>query len=765
MGRLFAVLTAIAALLVLAAGIASHWLSAMDAQKAKSDAAASVSAGLAANLSQQLDTLQKAVDGLAQTPDVVDAFNSGDPNTLQAAAAKLQTTIPYLQSLHLLPAAIGEIGQPQTYPLSFGDMEMARATLTGTVTPVIQGDAENRHLAISSASRDGQKVVGVVLASLKPDLPRQLLAKTPFTLGRIELKQDQLTLASLGEALDTTPTPLKTDIGQSRWQLHTWLQPETSWSDTGLLTAAIGLPALLAVLTFFLGYRKLAAALAEDQSCILAAAKDMMQGRHAGNYPMRVHELQPIIAAMAQFKRVISQGESQAIKEENQDYAFFEESSDNVFLQDIMPGLASTPIKVTEMPAANRQPAKFGEQADSSFEITELSSGEDLFARLSADNTSLSAADFGSQETSVPVSLPQAIPFIGQDICGLVGQKITPQLIGQIGRAFASEAQQRQVKTVIVARDCRQSSPVLAQALIEGIVSAGCDVLDLGIVPAPVLYFVAQHSEGHCGAMVTGGQQSADYNGLKMLLAGDLLQAQTVAPLQTRIDNGDYRQGQTGKVEQNTLFATEYIGVVAEDLHLVRPMTLVVDCVNGATARLAPMLFKTMGCNVIELNCDIDSPVPFASAPVNLAALQQTVRQHQADAGIAFDGDGECLALVDSDGRIVAADRLLMLLAREVLAAKRGANIVYGGSSANGVTAFVKQYGGGLIQAGSGAAALQTKLKENGAVLAGDAEGRFLFQDRWFGFGDALYAAARTVQNLSADTRPSALLFDDLTQG
>lgn len=780
MGRIFGIIAGISALMIMLVGSGTYWFSAADAKNAKREAVDAIVNNLSTSLSMQMDTLQKSVDGLAQAPEVIAALSSGNPEIIKATAAKLQTTIPHNLRLRLLLPTVNDLDESQMPHMGFGDLEMMRATLTGKPSPVIQGDADDRHLAVTSAVSDGQRVVGVVLASINPDLPKQLVSRTQIANGFIELKQDQVVLASLGKTVDKSADPTSIPVANTRWKIETWVAVGASLGDMGLLGAIIGIPALMGCLAFFIGYRKLTDFFRQDQSSILKAAKDMIQGKQVGNYPMQLEEMQPIIAAMAQFKRVISQGNQTYSKgsDENKD-AFFEESFDLDFLEDTTPietkPLESAPISVSNLssPVADEPGSDEWQSLSQDIEATPAApipeSWDMEIKPTTAAKAYTSDRTVAASATVVAPSKPATTPmniFHDYDISGVVGKGLDEDIIANLGRAFASEAKQLNVKTIVVARDGRASSPALAQALINGIVSTGCDVLDIGLVPTPVLCFVSHHSEGRTGIMVTGSDLSAEYNGLKMVLHGEPTSTEHIQRLKARIASKDYSLDQAGSVEQNTLFSNEYIGIISEDTHIVRPMTVVVECGNGATSQLGPMLLKTIGCDVVELNCDIGGQLSShkadSSNPNDLEALIKAVKLNNADVGIAFSGDGDRLSLVDSSGRIIWPDRQMMLFARDVLASKPGAEIIFDAACSKHLPAQIKKRGGYPVLWQSGRSPLQARLRETGAAMAADISGHFLFNDRWFGFADALYAAVRMIGILSADMRSSSELFNEL---
>ncbi len=355
--------------------------------------------------------------------------------------------------------------------------------------------------------------------------------------------------------------------------------------------------------------------------------------------------------------------------------------------------------------------------------------------------------------------------FKAYDIRGIVGKGLNKEIIYDLGLALGSEAKLKGVKTIVVARDGRLSGPDLSDGLIKGIISTGRHVLDIGMVPTPVLYFVTQHTEGRTGVMLTGSHNPANYNGLKMVMNGETLANERIQQLKARIENEDYITEAMGDVEKNNEYIEEYIGTIADDVHLDRKLKVVVDCGNGVAGELAPQLLKALGCEVIELFCEIDGNFPNhhpdPSKPENLKSLIAAVASHQADVGLAFDGDGDRLGVIDSKGKIIWADRQMMLYAKQVLSIKTGSEIIYDVKCSRHLGLQIKKMGGRPVMWKTGHSLMKAKLRETGAALAGEMSGHIFFNDRWFGFDDALYTAARLLEILSGDDRSSSEVFAD----
>lgn len=324
------------------------------------------------------------------------------------------------------------------------------------------------------------------------------------------------------------------------------------------------------------------------------------------------------------------------------------------------------------------------------------------------------------------------------------------------------------VKTIVIGRDGRLSSLAFSESLAKGIISTGVNVLDVGLVPSPLVYFVAQHTEGKSAVVVTASHNPAEYNGLKIVIDGETLAAERIQQIKQRVDEENYIAGPAGSIDKNDMFINEYIGIIADDIHLVRPMTVVVDCGNGAAGELAPTLLRTLGCEVIELFCEIDGNFPNhhpdPTNPDNLKDLITAVQHYKADLGLAFDGDGDRLGVIDAKGKIIWADRQLMLFSQDVLANKPGAEIIFDVKSSRHLQEHIIKHGGRPLMWKTGHSFMKAKLKETAAALAGEMSGHIFFNDRWFGFDDALYAACRLIGLLSADTRSSDEIFAELPE-
>ncbi len=369
-----------------------------------------------------------------------------------------------------------------------------------------------------------------------------------------------------------------------------------------------------------------------------------------------------------------------------------------------------------------------------------------------------------SQE-KVNTHLPASI-FKAYDIRGIVGKELTKEGIRLIGCALGSEARARGESSFYCGRDGRLSSYQFHQALISGLLSTGCDVTDLGCVPTPVTGFAALALGKGNMAMVTASHNPPNYNGVKMMLAGESLTGKEIQSLYQRTVRHDFFHGAGQCHSQDVL--PDYFSAILKCIKLNRPLRVVVDCGNGVAGKTAPTLLRKLGCQVIEIFCDIDGRFPNhhpdPSDPKNLISLIAAVISNQADLGIALDGDGDRLGIIAPDGRIIWADLQLILFAEEVLSRQPNANIVFDVKSTHYLARRIDAAGGYPIICASGYTLIKAKMKACSAPLAGELSGHIFFSDDWYGIDDACFSAARLLAIIAAHPAGPQALFDSLPQ-
>jgi phosphomannomutase/phosphoglucomutase len=738
MERLFTVLTATAIAMIFVAGVGVYVTSKVIVAQAKEEAAQADINTIAQSVSSQVDLLNKTLDNVAQDPDVIAALSSSNSAGLKVKASQLEKYIPAARKVRLLPIGTIEPDEVNIPRMGFGDIDMVKATFQGSPLPEIQGEiGPDQHLAITRRVSQGNRAVGILLASLNYDFIAKALKDAAPDYGHVEIKQEKLLLAEVGTKDDSEDDMSSTKIPGTSWEIR-YPDPNSGGLGQGFLYFCfIFIPMVLALGIFYICYRQLSVMLAQDQDWILTAFKDVLTHRPKGSYPVSLNGMNAVIASMVRFNREVELQGLDALKNIDDEFG--------------LEGFFDVPI--SEVSTSSYAPETKKTVKDEAYQVEEVEPAP-------------VAPDPVVESTQVTEKLTEIDPadaiFRAYDIRGIVGETLTIPLVHDIGRAFASEAKEKGCRTIVIGRDGRLSSPELSDALAKGIMSTGCHVLDVGMVPTPVLYFVTQHTDGRTGIMITGSHNPAKYNGLKMMIKGETLFGDRIKDIKQRIDQKNFVTGE-GSKEQNGMFESEYIGTVCDDVQVARNMKVVLDCGNGVAGGMMPVLLKNLGCEVVELFCEIDGNFPNhhpdPSKPENLAALIKAVKDNQADLGLAFDGDGDRLGVVDSSGKIIWPDRQMMLFAKDVLAGKPGSEIIFDVKCSRHLPTQIVKYGGRPIMWKTGHSFMKAKLKETGAKLAGEMSGHIFFNDRWFGFDDALYAGARLLQILSEDDRSTADVF------
>jgi len=524
-------------------------------------------------------------------------------------------------------------------------------------------------------------------------------------------------------------------IEGSRWQVAWW--PATSglvllgaismWVLGAFLLAAATMVVLIILLV-----RKIKNALRVDQVSVVTIMKDFRDGRVRREYPSGLAEMHETVEFMTQLA-ASSQSPGQFTP------AAPRERDEDIGSGDGGPGDQADPLdegSIDEGVAAD-----FGSAIRSDNLIVE----EDTLDMEADDET---------------VEIDTSI-FRAYDIRGVVDQSLTINTTRLIGRAIGSEALQRGRNTIVVGRDGRLSGPSLSEALISGITSTGCDVKYIGCVPTPVLYFATYYLDTQSGVVVTGSHNPPDYNGLKIVIDGETLSGESIQSLRERIEARNFISGE-GSVEEINV-VPDYIERIRGDVTVARPLKVVVDCGNGVAGGVIPPLLKSLGCEVTELFCEVDGNFPNhhpdPSKAENMQDLIAAVGANQADIGLAFDGDGDRLGVVTADGCIIWPDRVLMLYAIDILNRNPGGQIIYDVKCTRYLDSIIREHGGEPLMWKTGHSFIKSKIKETGALLAGEMSGHIFIKERWYGFDDALYAAARLLEILAMDERGSTEVF------
>ncbi len=393
-----------------------------------------------------------------------------------------------------------------------------------------------------------------------------------------------------------------------------------------------------------------------------------------------------------------------------------------------------TPLNVTSQPTAAEQAANEVEH-----DTPALMEVED------EDAPALEIAEAPSEQSALP---DVSNIFRAYDIRGVVGQTLNQDIAYRIGQTIGTEADDQGESKIIVGADGRLSSPDLLDALIDGLVSTGREVINIGFVPTPLLYFATHNSEATSGVMVTGSHNPADHNGMKIVIAGHTLLGDDIQRLYELYMSGEFVAGE-GEVTEIDI-RDDYLDAISDDVVVAQPLKVVIDCGNGIAGDLAPDLLGNLGCEVVAMYCDVDGNFPNHHpdpiVPENLSDLIVMVKSEGADLGIALDGDGDRMVAVTAEGEIIWPDRLLMLFAKDVVSRNPGSDVVYDVKCTRHLNSVISGFGGRPVVSRSGHSYVKAKMKETDAILGGELSGHICFQERWYGFDDGLYAAARLLE-------------------
>ena len=611
--------------------------------------------------------------------------------------------------------------------LSYAAMDMLRQSESSAMPPSIEmhtfGAAQQINLVRRVLDSSGQRLLGHLMVTFPASL-LQGMATAQQMDGYLELQQivggAPLMIGHSGDpSLKFTETVALEKVSGSGWQIAYWPTNNDDGVVAILLSVAVmasGIAAALWLLGIFYVNRKMLAAHRKDQATCLTIVKDMRDGQIKSVYPSALSENHDTMELMT--RAAVS-------------------------------GLADTASASVIDNGAD----------DSGYEVMTV---DDDSTRLLFDESALEIEEAATEKLH---SVNKEI-FRAYDIRGIVDQSLSVEDAYEIGRSIGSEAYFRGEQTIVVGRDGRLSSEALTSALIRGLRDTGRDIKDVGEVPTPVLYFAADQLGSNSGVMVTGSHNPSDYNGFKIVLGGETLAGDAIQSLYQRIESGDLLTGE-GSLEHVEVTA-DYIERISGDIKIAKPVKVVIDCGNGVAGAVAPKLFEALGCEVVELFCEVDGNFPNhhpdPGKEENLSVLIETVKTENADLGIAFDGDGDRLGVVTAEGEIIWPDRLMILYAIDLLSRNPGAQIIYDVKCTRQLASSISENGGQGMMSASGHSLMKAKMQESGALLAGEMSGHIYFAERWFGFDDGLYAAARLLEILTSQPKGISDAFSALPQ-
>lgn len=709
-------------LLTLLALSAIYYLSQISYHERSERQTRAAAQAIAGSVEAVIQQREKLIEGLTRQPEVIGLFADGDAAALRAEQDRLTRLVPDAEQIRLLPVGITEPDTELKPNMGYASLLMVRqAERQDGVLPaeVHQFGTADQHIAIAAGIRPapGEQAEGVIHAAFSTAGLQRLLQSVDDYAGRVELQQiipdkAPFTIASKGpEVSNGTPPDRVLTIHGTIWQLAYWGGVGAGLSIKDMLTL-MGpelLVFILACVMLFLLSQRMVKALKKDQHTILNMFDAFTTGRPLKTQLAALGDLQPTLDVL-----------EHQIKE----------------------------FRLSKAERARGRPV--------TGEIAGGITVEDESEAISQPVISLNE----SVEISPTI-------FRAYDIRGVIGETLNEDVVALLGQGIGSEIFEKGFQSVLVARDARNSSDSLQSALIQGLKASGRDVIDIGLVPTPLLNYAVHDHNIECGVIVTGSHNPPQYNGLKLVIGGESPSNQGIQDLRRRIDARQLLQGD-GSFDSLDVVA-DYIERVVSDIRLGQPLKVVVDCGNGAASVVAPELYRQLGCEVIELYCTVDGSFPNhhpdPGDPRNMQALQKAVLEHQAALGLAFDGDGDRLGVVDSSGKIIWPDRLLMYLAIDVLTREPGGDIIYDVKCSRHLANIILSNGGRPLMWKSGHSNLKNKMKETHALLAGEFSGHIMFSERWYGFDDGLYTGARLLEILSLDYRTSAEVFAELPEG
>ena len=683
-------------------------------------------------------SVSKRLEVIAKTSDVVNSFEKSSSIDVAALELRLAQILPKATGVKLIKLGTNDIDETSNPPISNVTLELLRNSSRGKKLPpeVVKVGTPAQYIAmVENVLNAKGEIVGYVLAGIDVSIINDGLRDIRSIPGYIEFRQEFSgtvhILGSVGDvALKQGAALNVSNLENSLWEMAYWPTPDEDFSagdEQMIFIAGLTTIFLLISILGFIGYKKINDTLSRDASTFMRLILDNPDGNIV--VPKGSFVLKIFFDMAYTLKRTLTERDK-------------------------------------SIPVANESTTaipKITDITEGGVQVNPPSENAQRAASVKLEDESLAVVEEITKEATSRI--PSSI-FRAYDIRGIVGDTLTAEGVRWIGQAIGSEAYERGEKTVIVARDGRNSGPELIAALKEGILASGRDVIDIGMVPTPLLYFATHYLESRSGVMLTGSHNPAEYNGLKIVLAGDSLHGQAITDLHNRIISRNLLTGE-GRESSKDIMA-DYINNITGDIALTQPLKVVIDAGNGIAGAVAPILFQALGCEVIGLHCEVNGNFPNhhpdPSKVENLTELQEMVIKEKADIGIAFDGDGDRIGIVDSQSNIIWPDKLMMLFSKDVLSRHPGADIIFDVKCSRHLKGVIKANNGRPIMWRSGHSYIKAKMKETGALLAGEQSGHIFFKERWYGFDDALYAGARLLEILANEMAKSAEIFEELPE-
>jgi len=703
------------------------------------------------SVNQSLAQLQTNLRHISQASITSDAFLAS-PDELRVQELRLLAQIPNLVSVRLVP--LGErVLTPAQADISFSEIDMIHRANRGQRVPAEAHSLNQQRIIrlVTIIKADDQAAdtiaSGAIIATYSLDALNDQLQQFDLANGSMKIEQafggkTPQSFLQYGNTFNNKQPVLTAALQNPLWQVS--FQPSEQLATANKLSPLyfwlpIALALLIVIISIIFSYLRLRSAVRADAIELMNYCRKLIQNNDDGlpSFGLSLFRSMALSLAITDREQILSE-------------------------------------QTTNKPApelANPAPASPQTMEVNDSLHSELDDADLLDLDLMKDPLDQTAANdtpepTPEQKPSANPSLPaHGIPasiFRAYDIRGIVGKTLDTDIAYHIGQAVGSQATAQGEKGIVIGADGRLSSPELSAALIQGIRDSGQDVVNLGTVPTPLVYFATHCMEASSGVMITGSHNPADYNGFKIVIGGITLSTDAIQALYQRIISNNFTSG-NGDLDNVTII-DHYMEHIVNDIALAKPLKVVLDCGNGVAAAIAPQLIEQLGCTVIPLFCEIDGTFPNhhpdPGKPENLQDVINAVAEHNADIGIAFDGDGDRLGVVTNQGNIIYPDRLMMLFAKDVASRNPGADIIYDVKCSRRLAGLISNYGGRPIMWKTGHSLIKAKMQETGALLAGEMSGHIFFKERWFGFDDGIYSAARLLEIIGSETCDVQTLFD-----
>jgi len=674
--------------------------------------------------------LRGLVGAMATSKATIDALTSYDRSVQASTAKQLAAQHPYISRVEIIEKGKAAVDLSAEVPISFAALDLIRRAESREFVGPEVGTKQGGRLYAAQPITPRGTVGGVLLVVFEKEFMLDPLQYFTNLRGSLQVLQTisgspTTPVLEVGAAGDMVPVELQLFI--PHWKVS-FAASEADVRQVDY-TGALIMPFVVALVSvlggIFLAFSIFGRKLKADAEALTEYVTRIVRGRSTQPGKYSLASLQEVANSVARYNKAPE--------------------------QDNEKGPAPADEVDDLLAAASEVKKSSGDKATKDF--------LEVSAAAPADNFGIEVTEeVGPMDLGINFD---AGIFRAYDIRGITTTNLTEDVVYWVGRAFASEALAQNQSRVAVGRDGRHSGVPLQEALTRGLTDGGMDVIDIGQVPTPTLYYATHALDTGTGIMITGSHNPPEYNGLKMMIGGVTLAEDMIQALYRRLQENDLTEGE-GEVEEISL-DDSYVDKILEDIAIAQPLKVVVDCGNGVAGDIAPRLLRELGCEVIELYCEIDGDFPNhhpdPAEPENLEDLRTVVQAEKADLGLAFDGDGDRIGVITNSGEIIWPDKLIMLFAQDIVSRNPGADIIYDVKCSRHLNNIISDLGGRPIMWKTGHSHMKAKIKETGALLAGEFSGHICFGERWYGFDDALYSAARLLEILGSEDRNADEVF------